>query len=194
MSARERPIHKGFRRGFRGMPYPRGVQGACLERLYPRKFGYIPLRIRSLQSSQKPLRRSRRRGAAWREQGLDCSSAASFQARRQATRDKGFSAPWGRVSLLTFFGEAKKVSGVRCRTAQRHQKKSHEWKSARRLWQFLYLKCLRVPALKSFIRAGFGASPRQRRIGKTRGRKRRCISKKRWPEARVFRASPRGMP
>ena len=40
---------------------------------------------------RKPLFQGR--GGAWREQGLDCLSAASYQARRQATRDKESSAP-----------------------------------------------------------------------------------------------------
>ena len=66
--------------------------------------------------------------------------------------------------MLTFFGEIKKegrkVSGARCRSAQPHQEKFRGWKSARRLWRFLYLKYLRAPALNSFIHAGFGASPR----------------------------------
>ena len=114
------------------------LQEGCSEALINRAFqgclpgnaqstrasGHIFSPIRSLRSAQKPLRRSRRRGAAWREQGLDCLSAASYQARRQAARDKGFSAPRGRLSLLTFFGEIKKegrkVSGARCCSAQRH--------------------------------------------------------------------------
>ena len=109
----------------------------------------------------KPLRRSRRRGAAWREQGLDCLSAASYQARRQAAPRQGVFCAWGRFSLLTFFGEAKKVSGVRCRTAQRRQEEFRGWKSARRLWQFLFLVSERVlgnvqsclPATALFTRA-----------------------------------------
>ena len=79
------------------------------------------------------------------------------------TRDKESSAPGGRLSLLTFFGEAKKVSGARCRSAQRHQEEFRGWESARRLWRFLFFsfKHLWVPSLKPFIHAGFGTSPRQ---------------------------------
>ena len=74
-----------------------------------------------------PLRRSRRRGAAWREQGLDCLSVSELSSPPPGNPRQGKSAPRGRLSLLTFFGEIKKegrkVSGARCRSAQRHQKK-----------------------------------------------------------------------
>ena len=52
----------------------------------------------------------------------------------------------------------------------------------------------RAPALKSLSARVLKHLPDRGRIGKTRGRKHRCISKKRWPEARVFRASPGSLP
>ena len=86
------------------------------------------------------------------------------QARRTSTtptRDKESSAPGGRLSLLTFFGEIKKesrkVSGARCRSAQQHQEKFRGERSACRPWRFLYLKCLRAttrqPAYLGHLRA-----------------------------------------
>mgnify|MGYP001697404866 CR=1 FL=1 len=52
----------------------------------------------------------------------------------------------------------------------------------------------RAPALKSLSARVLKHLPDRGRIGKTRGRKHRCISKKRWPEARVFRASQGSLP
>ena len=96
----------------------------CRETPIPRGFPGISLCASDHDEALNPLRRSRRRGGAWRKQGLDCLSVSELiKPADKQTRDKESSAPGGRVSLLTFFGEAKKVSGARCRSAQRHQEK-----------------------------------------------------------------------
>ena len=100
--ARKRPIHADFR--------------ACT-------FAHL-----ITTKHPKPLRRSRRRGAAWRKQGLDCLSVSELSSPPPSNPRQGVFCAWGRLSLLTFFDEAKKVSGVRCHSAQRHQEEFREWK------------------------------------------------------------------
>ena len=169
---------------------------------------------------------------------------------------------WGRVSLLTFFGEAKKVSGARCRSTQRLQKKFRGWSQhsishrskklygrSQRLqsnnpfnscFQILPDACPLARVFRAFQKGCPGTLinrpfqkrcperlyprafqsgcpearvnsappgrcsevlyPRGFRCISQTGRelenaveKRRRISRKSWPEARVFRASPMGM-
>ena len=146
---RKHPIYKGFRGAYPEIAYLHGVPGTYLEHLYRRGFPGMSFRVFDHdEAPRNPFRRSCRRGAAWPERGFDCLSESELSSPPTSNPRQGVFCAWGRVSLLTFFGEAKKVSGARCRPAQRHQKKSCGQKSARRPWQFLYLKYLRAPALQ----------------------------------------------
>ena len=154
------------------------------------------------------------------EQGLDCLSVSELikpAAKRPSDKEI---LRLGSLSLLTFFGDLKKVSGARCRTAQRHQEEFRGWKSARRSWQSLYLKYLRAPdrqpAYLGHLQAGCSETLINRafqrclpgnalstRVSehlphrgnwKNAGAEAQAHPKKRWPEARVFRAFQRGRP
>ena len=48
----------------------------------------------------KPLRRSRRRGAAWRKQGLDCLSASELSSPPPSTPRQGVFCAWSRIYSL----------------------------------------------------------------------------------------------
>ena len=72
------------------------------------------------EAPKTPLGAAAGAGKLGGNKGLIVRAQRVFKPAAKQTRDKEFSAPRGRLSLLTFFGEAKKVSGVRCRTAQRH--------------------------------------------------------------------------
>ena len=94
--------------------------------------------------------------------------------------------------MLTFFGEAKKVSGAHCRTAQRHQEKFHSGKVSAQALVTPVLKVSQNTCPEVLYPSGFrDISPTGGELEKRRGRRRRRIAQKRWPKARLFRAFQR---
>ena len=121
-------------------------------------------RIRQARSAPKPLRRSRRRGEAWREQGLDCLSVSELikpAARQPATRS------FLRLGSLFFADflwrgkESQRGALPHSATASKETLAGGDSAYSQTILSILVFCSSGHPALKSFIRAGFGTSPSQ---------------------------------